>query len=160
VLLLNECLLLLLFTSLSTESGNFWLHPPMCIVSLLTCPIARSRKRFDFIVDYCTDSLQMLHISSGCFQVLFNIHWLEPRTCQNLFFLHMDVRSFVRGIFIFKYSLVWFVISRRNSDYGTSCLYLRHQNKHKLSKVKLSRCLTKHNAMKTYWGLSIAPRIL
>jgi hypothetical protein len=28
-------------------------------------------------------------------------------------------------------------------------------------KVKLSLCLTKHNAMKTYWGSgSIAPRIL
>jgi hypothetical protein len=27
VLLLNECLLLLLFISLSTQSGNFWIHP-------------------------------------------------------------------------------------------------------------------------------------
>jgi hypothetical protein len=27
VLLLNECLLLLLFISLPTQSGNFWLHP-------------------------------------------------------------------------------------------------------------------------------------
>jgi hypothetical protein len=26
VLLLNECLLLLLFISLSTQSGNFWIH--------------------------------------------------------------------------------------------------------------------------------------
>jgi len=30
-----------------------------------------------------------------------------------------------------------------------------------LVKVKLSLCLTKHHAMKTYWGIgSIAPRIL
>jgi hypothetical protein len=27
VLLFNECLLLLLFISLSTQSGNFWIHP-------------------------------------------------------------------------------------------------------------------------------------
>jgi hypothetical protein len=27
VLLLNECLLLFLFILLSTQSGNFWIHP-------------------------------------------------------------------------------------------------------------------------------------
>jgi hypothetical protein len=27
VLLVNECLFLLLFISLSTQSGNFWIHP-------------------------------------------------------------------------------------------------------------------------------------
>jgi hypothetical protein len=30
VLLLNECLLFLLLISLSTQSGNFWIHP--CIL--------------------------------------------------------------------------------------------------------------------------------
>jgi hypothetical protein len=29
VLLLNECMFLLLFISLSTQSGNFWIHRPM-----------------------------------------------------------------------------------------------------------------------------------
>jgi len=27
MLFLNECLLLFLFISLSTQSGNFWIHP-------------------------------------------------------------------------------------------------------------------------------------
>jgi hypothetical protein len=35
VLLLTECLLLLLFISLSTQSGNLWIHPCICICSVL-----------------------------------------------------------------------------------------------------------------------------
>jgi hypothetical protein len=52
VLLLNEFLLLLLFISLSTQSGNFWLHPHI-LYSVLSwkcegklqdqCPVAQNR---------------------------------------------------------------------------------------------------------------------
>jgi hypothetical protein len=39
-------------------------------------------------------------------------------------------------------------------------MYIRKKNRGKV-KVKLSLCLAKHHAMKTYWGIGgIAPRIL
>jgi hypothetical protein len=42
VLLLNECLLLLLFISLSTQSGNFWIQPSTLQFKTENCDLLMS----------------------------------------------------------------------------------------------------------------------
>jgi len=55
----------------------------------------------------------------------------------------------------------WYVSNLLKICYTHPSPFLRLQWKCScIFKVKLSLCLTKHKAMKTYWGGGIAPRIL
>jgi hypothetical protein len=47
----------------------------------------------------------------------------------------------------------------KNSQQKKSRKVMRCNKLHYKVKVNLSLCLTKHHAMKTYWGGDIAPRI-
>jgi len=53
----------------------------------------------------------------------------------------------------------WLYPMLSEPDYK-SCKFISIKSRHFMVKVKLSLCLTKHHAMKTYWGGGIAPRIL
>jgi hypothetical protein len=85
VLLLNECLFLL-FISLSTQYGNFWIHPRMS-----ECFSKNHESKFGKIseqlsTDKTSGSLLTVHIFHACFKIsseTFNIivycYWLVSK---------------------------------------------------------------------------------
>jgi hypothetical protein len=60
VLLLSECLLLLLFISLSTQSGNFWIHtPPYVLMAWYLVKCTANVTFFSFNIILLTPRLEL-----------------------------------------------------------------------------------------------------
>jgi len=90
VLLLNE-FLLLLFISLSTQSGNFWVHPCIFICNWRTWSPMHSLTSF-FVASYigkkCTSAVKILILSQSHVTCLKCEHGVSSRSADISLFLH------------------------------------------------------------------------
>jgi hypothetical protein len=69
VLLLNECLLL--FNSLMTQSGNFWIHPHICICGT---QVAHIQFNFDISQIFFNIDIHVTVMFSGPLYVMHSFH--------------------------------------------------------------------------------------